>query len=409
MNVLFLTHYFPPEIGAPQTRLFELGRRLVGRGHRVTVLTGFPNYPTGVIPETYRGRLFQREDMAGMRVVRAWIYATPNRGFFRRLLNHLSLTFSSIPASLGVKSVDVVVIESPPLFLGIAGYIISRLKRAPYVFNVADLWPETAVALGALNNPLLVRMAEKLEWFLYRRAARVATVTRGIRHILMERGLTEDRVVLLTNGVDTDYFHPEIDPTPAIQQLGLDERTTVAYAGTHGMAQGLETLIEAARLLKDEAGIRFVMVGEGAEKSTLVARTNRYDLKNLDFFPNQPQSFMPHLWAAVGIAVVSLRKLEIFHSALPSKLFEIMAMERPVVLAAEGEARELVLEAEAGIVVEPENPTELAEAILYLAGDAEARQRYGRNGRRYVQAHFSREHLTDVLETVLDEIGKEVR
>jgi glycosyltransferase involved in cell wall biosynthesis len=404
MNVLFLTHYFAPEVGAPQTRILELGRRLVSRGHSVTVLTGFPNYPTGITPTPYQGHLHLREEMAGMRVVRAWVFATPNAGFFRRLLNHLSLTLTSIPAAFGIGPVDVMIVESPPLFLGIAGYIISRVKRAPYVFNVADLWPETAVALGALKNPWLIDLAERLEWFLYRRAARVTTVTRGIRHTIVERGMPPDRVMLLTNGVDTDRFHPSVDPSPAEQELGLDGRLTVAYAGTHGMAQGLEILVEAAALLRNQKGIRFVMVGEGAEKPGLMSKAAQLGLKNLDFFPNQPTSFMPHLWAAVDIAVVSLRRLDIFHSALPSKLFEIMATECPVVMAAEGEARDLILRAKAGVVVEPENATELAEAVLQLAADASARRQYGRNGRCHVREHFNREYLADLWEAELTRV-----
>lgn len=402
MNVLWLTHYFPPEVGAPQTRIFELARGLVRRGHQVTALTGFPNYPSGVIPERYRGRLFQREEMEGIRIVRSWVYATPNKGFFRRLLNHLSLTLTSVPASLVIRDIDVIVIESPPLFLGIAGYLISRMKRVPYLLYVADLWPGAAVALGALKNPLLIRMSESLERFLYRRAATVITVTRGLRRVLIEQGLPEARVALLTNGVDTNRFHPSVDPAPAIEQLALDDRLTVTYAGTHGMAHGLGIMVEAARLLRDEPGIRFVMVGEGAEKAELMQQAAGYGLENLDFFPNQLRTFMPHLWAAVDIAVVPLRGVDLFHSTLPAKLFEIMAMECPVILAAEGEARELLLEAQAGLTVEPENPEGLAKAILQLAGDAAARQSYGRNGRRYVKTYFEREGLIDLLETLLD-------
>lgn len=402
MNVLWLTHYFPPEVGAPQTRIFELARGLVRRGHRVTVLTGFPNYPDGIITEPYAGRLFQREEMEGINVVRSWVYATPNKGFVKRLVNHLSLTVTAVPASLVIRDVDVIVIESPPLFLGIAGYLISRMKRVTYLLYVADLWPGAAVALGALKNPTLISLSEALERFLYGHAARVITVTRGLRRAIIEKGMPETRVALLTNGVDTKRFHPAVDPAPAVERLGLDDRLTVAYAGTHGMAHGLEVVVEAARLLRDEPGIRFVMVGEGAEKAALVRKAAGYGLENLHFFPNQPRTFMPHLWAAADIAVVPLRGVDLFRSTLPAKLFEIMAMECPVVLAADGEARELVLEAGAGLAVKPENPEEIAAAILQLAGDAAARQSYGRNGRRYVQAQFERERLIDQLEAILD-------
>jgi glycosyltransferase involved in cell wall biosynthesis len=377
----------------------------VERGHHVVVLTGLPNYPTGVIPASYRGKVFLREKQAGMDIVRAWVYATPNKGFVRRLLNHLSLTITAIPASLTLGRVDAILVESPPLFLGMAGYVISRLKRAPYIFNVADLWPETAVALDVLKNRLLIRMAEQLEWFLYKKSARVTTVTRGIRRMLVKRGLPEEKVILLTNGVDTAYFHPDVDPSPARNRLGLDQRVTVTYAGTHGMAQGLEVMVEAAHRLREMEEVGFVMVGEGAEKENLVNLAREYELNNLNFFPNQPKSFMPHLWAATDIAVVTLRDLEIFRSALPSKLFEIMAMERPIVLAAEGEAAHLIRRAGAGIVVEPENPDDLAAAIRQLANDREERRCLGQNGRRYVEAHFSREYLTTILEETIEEIA----
>jgi glycosyltransferase involved in cell wall biosynthesis len=302
--------------------------------------------------------------------------------------------------------VDVLVVESPPLFLGLAGYVISRCKGAPYVFNVADLWPETAVALGALKNRVLIRLAEGLEWLLYRQAIRVTTVTRGIRRILLERGMAADRVLLFTNGVDIQYFHPQADPYPANRRFHLDNRLTVAYAGTHGMAQGLEVLVQAAELLRDRDDIHFIMVGEGAEKPELMALANEYALANLTFHPNQPKSFMPHLWAAVDIAVVTLRKLDIFRSALPSKLFEMMAMECPIILSAEGEACELIAEAQAGLTIAPENSGALAEAIVRLAEDEDLRHLFGKNGRAYVQQNFSRDHLTDRWEAMLDSVRK---
>ncbi|MBI3964906.1 MAG: glycosyltransferase family 4 protein, partial [Chloroflexi bacterium] len=249
MRILFLTHYFPPEVGAPQTRIFELGNALGARGHDVTALTPFPHYPTGIIPDEYRPALFRREVIGNVKVVRSWVYAVPNRGVVKRLGNHVSFTLSSMLGALATGPADVVVVETPPLFLGFSGYVISRLKRCDYVCNVADPWLASAVALGVLENRAAIRAGEELERFIYAKAARVTTVTRGLYDGLVAQGVPERKLALITNGVDTGYFRPDLDSRNWRARFGGDGKFVVLYAGTHGLTQGLETVLEAARQL----------------------------------------------------------------------------------------------------------------------------------------------------------------
>ncbi len=368
VRVLLITHYFPPEVGAPQARLFELARRAAATaGHTITVVTGLPNYPTGVIPSEYRDRSRREERMDGVRVVRTWVYATSNRGFLRRILNHLSFALSSLTALRRVGPTDVIFIESPPLFTGLAVLVYTRVKRAPYIFNVSDIWPQSAVELGALRNPVAMKLAEMLELHLYRRAARVSVVTPGMLERLAKRGVPRDKLVLLTNGVDTDVFHPSPPNTQLARNLGLDERKVFLYAGTHGMAQGLDTVLEAARQTTDPEVV-YVLVGEGAEKGELVKRVQAEGMTNVRFLPNQPRAVMPDLVNLAYASIIPLRRLDLFKSALPSKMFESMATAKPIVASL-----------------------------------------WGERGRRYVTAHFDRNVIAARFIDLLSETAAEAR
>jgi glycosyltransferase involved in cell wall biosynthesis len=390
LRVVILSHYFPPEVGAPQARLFELASRAAAAGLDVTVVTGFPNYPTGVIADGYRGRWRMTETFKGIRVIRTGVYATPNRGFVRRILNHLSFAFSSLFASRMLGKVDVFFVESPPLFLGLAALAYRRLKRAPYVFNVSDIWPQSAVELGALRNRWAIRASEWLEMHLYRRAARVSVVTPGMVERLAARGVPREKLFLLTNGVDTTVFQPAPPDAALAQRLELDERKVFLYAGTHGMAQGLDIVLEAARRTKNP-DVLYVLAGEGAEKAELVAKAKSEAITNLRFLPNQPKDAMPALLNLAYATIVPLKRLDLFKAALPSKMFESMATARPIVASLWGEAADLVANADAGIVVAPEDPAALSEAVEKLAADPAWATRLGDNGRAYVKEHFDRD------------------
>ncbi len=405
LEVMLLTHYFPPEVGAPQARLFELATRAASSGVEITVVTGFPNYPTGAIPEQYRGRFRSEERLDGLRVIRTWVYATPNRGFVRRLLNHLSFAASSLLALRKVGRVDVIFVESPPLFIGFAALVYRWLKRAPYVLNISDIWPQSAVELGALRNRFAIRVAEMFEMHLYRKAAFVSVVTPGMVERLAVRGVPRSKLFLLTNGVDTATYKP-VTADPALRQkFGLDDHKVFLYAGTHGMAQGLETVLEAAKSTADP-DVLYVLAGEGAEKEDLMKRAKAEGIGNVRFLPNQPKSMMPALLNLAYASIIPLKRLDLFKSALPSKMFESMATERPIVAALWGEASELVEAAGCGIVVEPENPAALREVVEKLAAEPELAHRLGENGRSYVIAHFDRKTIAARFVDLLREAAR---
>jgi colanic acid biosynthesis glycosyl transferase WcaI len=398
-HILFITPYFPPEKAAPAVRLSETAMHLVKRGYQVTVLTTVPNYPTGIVPSEYRGHMIQQAMLEGVRVVRVWSYTSPNKGFLRRILAQLS--FGCLAPILGGKAVgrpELIIVESPPLFDAIAARLLAWYKRCPFFFLVSDLWPESAIQLGMLSNRLLINLAEWLEWSTYQRASSVWAVTEGIRRSLLQRGLSSEHVFLLTNGVDTAKFHP-MPQEQARAELGWDNQFTILYAGTHGLSQGLETVLMAAEQLQDHRDISIVLVGDGATKADLITQAKQRDLKNVTFLDPQPHERMPLVWASADICLVPLRKVPLFEGALPSKMYEAMACARPIVLGVEGEARRMVeQEAGAALAVEPENADALASAILYLREHTELAEALGQRGRTFVQNRFDREQLTIELE-----------
>lgn len=398
-HILFLTPYYPPEVGAPQTRISETATRLVHRGHDVTVLTTLPNYPTGIVPAEYQHGQKQREMRDGVRVMRVWSYISPNKGFLRRILSQLS--FGCLAPVLGARLVgrpDMIIVESPPLFDGIAGRLLAWRKRASFIFTVSDIWPESAVQLGILRNRLAIWMAEQLEWSTYRHASAVWAVTAGIRQTLIRRGLSAEHVFLLPNGVDVTTFRP-LPRAEARAALGWNDAFTVIYAGTIGLAQGLATVLDAAERLKGYPDIRFVLAGEGAAKADLMHAATVRQLTNVSFVDAQPHARVPLLLAAADACLVSLRNIPLFEGALPSKMYEAMACARPIILAVNGEARDLIeQQAGAAIHVEPEDPVGLAEAVLGVKCQPELARRLGEQGRAFVQTHFDREKLVDALE-----------
>jgi glycosyltransferase involved in cell wall biosynthesis len=393
MRILILTQYYPPETGAPQNRLSDLAKRLAKFGHIVTVLTALPNYPKGEIFEGYRGHTVIEEEIEGIRVIRTWIYVPKNKGFAQRLLNYFSFVFSSLTLGIWrVGRLDTVIVESPPLFLGLSGVFLSRLKRAQLVFNVSDLWPESAVAMGVLQNRTLIKLSKYLEEFLYRKAHLITGQTQGIVDNIQSR-FPNKQVHLVTNGVDVEAFKlvSQISQREKIKkEFGNEERFVIGYAGLHGLAQGLETVIQAAQMLSGYPDLLFAFFGDGPEKERLIRLANQVGSTNVRFYPIQRTARMPEVIASFDIALIPLRKLDLFRGALPSKMFEAMAAAVPLVVSIEGEARILVEKAQAGICVEPENPRAMADAILQLYRDPVRRRTLGQNGQRYVIKHYDR-------------------
>jgi colanic acid biosynthesis glycosyl transferase WcaI len=391
-RILFISRYYPPEKAAAAVCVSETARRLVALGHAVTVLTTVPNYPSGVVPFSYQGRPVQEEWRDGVRIVRVWSYASPNAGFGRRILSQLSFALlAPILGAYAARRTELLIVASPPLFNVISARLLARGR--PLIFWVADLWPESAIQLGVLRNRTLIKLAEWLEWSTYRRARLVWVVTEGMRSFLLERGLDEKKLFFLPNGVDTALFKP-LSQTEARASLGWDRRFTVLYAGTHGLSHGLQTLLEAANLLRDHHDIRFVLVGDGAEKPALQLRARQLGLENVTFLEPFPHEQVPQLLAAADICLAHTRKLPLFESMLPIKMYEAMACARPLILALNGEARQLAEQAQAALIIEPEHPDALASAILCLYANREEAAHLAERGRAYVQAYFDYDILT---------------
>jgi glycosyltransferase involved in cell wall biosynthesis len=404
-HILFITPYYPPEKGAAAVRISETAIRLVKLRHQVTVLTTVPNYPTGIVPSEYRGRVIQQEALDGVRVIRIWSYVSTSKRFLYRILAQLS--FGCLAALLGWKTVgrpDVIILESHPLFNAISGRLLAWWKHCPFIFMVSDLWPESAIQLGVLRNPLLIWLSKWLEWSTYKRSSLVWALSEGIRNAIIEGGLPTDQVFLLTNGADLSKFRP-LSKSQARIELGWEDRFTILYAGTFGLSHGLATVLEAAERLKDRDNIRFVFVGDGAEKTDLIAQAERLNLWNVNFFDSQPHDRMPIFLAGADVCLVPMRKLPLFEGRLPLKVFEVMACARPILLGVEGEARRLAEQnAGAAIYVEPENAEALTSGILYLQENPEEAELLGQRGRAFVEVHFNRDQLTAVLEARIEMI-----
>jgi len=393
LHILFLSHYFPPEVNAPASRTHENAKRWVRAGHRVTVITCAPNHPKGIVYPGYRNALRQWEEIDGIRALRVKTFLSANKGFGGRTLNYLSYMFSAIIFSPMVKDVDVVVSTSPQFFCGMAGYFVSRLKGKPWVLEIRDLWPESIISVGAISNRKVIRLLEGVETFMYRKAARIVSVTDSFKAHIVRRGIPPERVSVIKNGADLERFSPLPKDNRIRKELGLNGKYVASYIGTHGMAHGLESVLRAAENLKDSPQFVFLLVGDGAERDTLVKTQESLGLKNVIMLPQQEKSRMPEIIAASDVNLVLLRKADLFKTVIPSKIFEAMAMERPIILGVEGESKGIIEEGDCGICIEPENALELAKALATLCGDKGKADRLGRNGRKFVERYFNRDKL----------------
>jgi glycosyltransferase involved in cell wall biosynthesis len=392
MRILFLTHYFPPEVNAPAIRTHEHCREWVAAGHEVHVVTCVPSHPAGRPFLGYRRQWYRHESIDGIHVHRVWTYLAGNRGFVWRTLNYVSFAMSGAWRAWRLGPFDVAVGTSPQFFCAIATWLVARLRRMPWVFEVRDLWPASIAAVGAMNrgSPLM-RLLERIELLLYRDAAAVACLTRSFVTTLEARGIGRAKLHYLPNGIVPEFWSTgnrdetrrELDVTPA--------EVLVSYVGTTGMAHGLGTVLDAAFHLQSRAPeVRVLIVGDGAELDTLRTLAAAHRSRNVRFTGLVPRSRIPSLLAASDIMLVTLRPSDVFRSVLPSKMFEAMAASRPIVLGVEGEARDMLLEAEAGIAIPPADSVALVDAVCRLARDRALRAAMGASGLAFVQREFSR-------------------
>jgi hypothetical protein len=383
MHILFLSDNFPPEVNAPASRTFEHCREWVKAGHQVTVITCAPNFPTGKVFSGYRNRLWQAEDMDGIRVIRVWSYIAANAGFARRILDYVSYMVTASLASFRVRGVSVVIGTSPQFFAACAACFVGWAKRKPFVFELRDLWPESIKAVGAMKHSRIIAALERLELFLYRRARLIVAVTNAFKTDLTGRGIDPAKIEVVTNGVDLIRYRPQPHDPALVQALDLQGKFVAGYIGTHGLAHALETILDAAEMIaRDPAGrdVHFLLVGDGAEKDRLRALCRERRLTNVTFIDSVPKDQVVRYWSLLDVSIIHLRRTPLFKSVIPSKMFESMGMGIPILLGVEGEASEILEKEQAGLTFEPENSALLCRQLITLKSDPDLRARLSRTG-----------------------------
>jgi len=401
MKLLFLTDNFPPESNAPASRTYEHCKEWVKEGIDVTVITCAPNFPFGKTYEGYKNKLYQTEEMDGIKVIRVWSYMTENKGVVKRILDYMSYAVSAFIAGLFVKT-DIIVATSPQLFTTLGGCALAKVRRKPWIFELRDLWPEGIKDHGAIKKRYLLDFLTKMELCLYRQATHVVTVTEGLKENLSGRGIDPNKIDIVTNGANMELFSPIPKDEALLKSLGLEGKFIVGYIGTHGMAHGLEFIVESIKDLKDET-IHFLFVGTGAKKEATVALAKRLGLKNVTFLDPVPKSEVKRYISVIDVALVPLTKTEIHASLIPSKIFESAAMRKPMLLGVEGEAREIVEGHHAGVAFEPENKEEFLAALEEITQGGEAYKQM-QEGCDALAKAFDRRYLAGKMLKVLKSV-----
>ncbi|MCG8672705.1 MAG: glycosyltransferase family 4 protein [Pseudomonadales bacterium] len=400
MNIIFLSHYFPPEVNAPASRTYEHCKEWAKQGHNVTVITCFPNHPNGVIYKGYKNRLFQRENIDGINVIRIWSYLAANEGFSQRILNYLSFMLMSILLCFKTPKADVVASTSPQFFCGMAGYFVSKLKAAKWVLEIRDLWPESIVAVGAMKKGFVIRLLYWLELFCYRKAHTIVSVTDSFKDYMINKGIDSEKIHVIKNGVSLDLYDLGESQERAEQVAAfrkeheLEGKFVASYVGTHGMAHHLETILKAAQRTATHENIVYLLVGDGAERERLCSLREEYGVThNVRMIKQLPKSMMPIVLMATDVSLVHLKKSPTFKTVIPSKIFESLAMKRPILLGVEGESAALIEKSKGGICFEPESDESLADALLELSSKPEKMIQMREAGRRFVVENYNRVDL----------------
>ena len=404
MHILIVHQAFASISEPGGTRHHEMARYFCNEGHRVTVLTGQVSYLTG--RGAARGKWVQKEaDDAGVDILRIYSYQGWHRSFLHRVVSFITFMLSSFLVGLQVREVDLVWGTTPPIFQGLTAWILARLKRAVFLMEVRDLWPYFAVAVGVLTNPLLIRLSEGLEKFLYHRADCLVVNSPGYVEHVSERGVKT--IHLVPNGVEPSMFDPEATGAGFLEKHGLSGKFVVLYAGAHGMSNDLDLILETAEILRERGEVQFVFVGDGKEKQRLVAQAEALKLDHVHFFPPVPKMDMPEVLAASQVCIAILKPLEAYKTTYPNKVFDYMAAGRPVILAIDGVIRQVIEEAGAGIYVQPGQAYGVAQAILQLEQDRGSAKRMGLAGRRFVEEHFNRSILATRMLDIMVGMVKE--
>ena len=407
MKVLFISDNFPPEVNAPASRTYEHAIRWVADGAEITVITCAPNFPKGEVHAGYQNSWRTVEHVDGIRVVRVKSYITGNEGFTLRILDYVSFMLSAFFFGLFEKRPDVVVGTSPQFFAAVGAWILSVAKWRPFVFELRDLWPASIVTVGAMKKGFAIRLLEKLELFLYRRAAAIVSVTESFSDDLARRGIDRSKISIVRNGVDLSRYQPQPVSAEMARELDVEDKFVVAYLGTHGLAHALGNVLLAADRLRGEPGIAFLFVGHGAEKEQLQLSAKEMDLPNVRFHDSVAKEQMPDVWSVCDVALVHLKNDPVFATVIPSKIFEAFGMGKPVMIVQpDGEAADIIRAAGAGEWVPPEDPERLAAAVVDWFTDEQKRLRCTENSRNAAKEH-SRDRLASEMITLLKHVAAE--
>ncbi|MDO6657209.1 glycosyltransferase family 4 protein [Anaerobacillus sp. 1_MG-2023] len=404
MKILYISQHFPPEIGAAQARAYDMSMNLVEEGCDVTVVTSFPNHVSSK-------KIFQSSKHLGLNVIRTFVVQDTKKSKLRRMLNYFSFMTTSIIAGLFAKKPDVVFATTPQLFVGLSGYVISKLKRAKFVIEVRDLWVDFAEVLNQINNKKLLTLARKLEWFLFKQADHIVVVTHGYKQYLIEKGIPENKIDVITNGVnptETGVLVPE-EGVRIRAEHGLENKFIILYAGNMGIAQGLRTVLEAANVLKDVSSITFVLIGEGAEKERLQQYQKDKDLQNVLILDSRAKQELNGFYAAADLCLVILKNHPLFEITIPSKLFDCLAMNKPILLGIGGESKEIVKSLNAGLFFEPENAESLANVVLEATSNPKIMELLEKDVRNKMLLKYNRQELSKNLAHLLESTQDNVK
>ena len=406
MHILFLTDNFPPEGNAPATRTFEHAHEWVNKGHKVTVITCAPNFPEGKVFEGYKNKWLSKHKIEGINVWRVKTYITANEGFIKRTIDFISFMLSSLFFGLFTRKVDIVIGTSPQFFTVISAWALAKFKRVPFVFELRDIWPASITAVGAMKVSWIIKVLEKLELFLYHQADLIISVTHSFKLELQNRGVSADKIKVVLNGVDLSKYKPLPDKDKGFaEEFQLQGKFVAGYVGTHGLAHALDSIIQAAELLKADDDVRIVFAGGGADRSRLEKLVKACDLSNVVMIPRQAKENMPKIWSLCDVSLVSLKDTPLFSTVIPSKIFESMAMKLPIIISVpEGESTEIIRREKVGLVIPPENPNRLAEALLNIKNNNDMYNTYATNS--FLAAKkFNRKKLSiEMMSYIEDEI-----
>ena len=404
MKILFLTDNFPPEVNAPASRTYDHAKEWISKGHDVTVITCAPNFPQGKVYPGYRNKLYQKAMMDGIKVIRVWSYITANKGFVKRTLDYISYSVTSFFAGLFQKA-DVIVATSPQFFTALSGRTLAFWKRLPWIMEVRDLWPESIKTVGAMNDNIFIRYFEWQEMRCYRSAKKIVVVTDSFRKKLISRGVDENKISVVKNGVDRSLFMPEPKDGEIIAKLGLQGKKVIGYIGTHGMAHKLDFILQCAKKMDGKNDYHFLLIGSGAEKDNLLKLKDSLNLSNVTMLDPVPKSEVKRYISVLDVSLINLKKSDLFLTVIPSKIFENAAMEIPILMGVGGEAKDIIESYGAGLCFEPENEEDFMEKLDSLMSDSSLYEQC-RQGCRKLAADFDRKVLANKMLAVIEGVGR---